>query len=140
MENITVRKWIDKFNNGEFEAKNHKTQCSAVQDGTTGFVLPMFCLEDLRRWETSSKILKMILSLIILPYGLRTIALVQVLYTTISGLSQSMKMRSMMTRKGISYILAFNAVILMGVNICMKYLQQGVAIKSSLSVKIKEKY
>lgn len=29
MENITVRKWIDKFNNGEFEAKNHKTQCSA---------------------------------------------------------------------------------------------------------------
>lgn len=29
MKNITVRKWISKFNNGEFEAKNYKIQCSA---------------------------------------------------------------------------------------------------------------
>ena len=127
MKKITVREWIDKLTTESLKQKI--TKHSAVQDGTTGFVLPMRCLEDLKRWEISSKILKMILSLIILPYGLRTIALVQVLYTTIFGLSQSMKMRSMMTRKGISYILVFNAVILMGVNICMRYLQQGVAIK-----------
>lgn len=29
MKKITVREWIDKFNNGEFEAKDHKTQCNA---------------------------------------------------------------------------------------------------------------
>ena len=29
MENITVREWIRKFNNGEFEAKDFDTQCKA---------------------------------------------------------------------------------------------------------------
>jgi len=29
MENITVREWIQKFNNGEFEQKDFNTQCSA---------------------------------------------------------------------------------------------------------------
>ena len=29
MENITVREWIRKFNNGEFDAKDFDTQCKA---------------------------------------------------------------------------------------------------------------
>lgn len=29
MENITVREWIDKFNNGDFEASDFDTQCDA---------------------------------------------------------------------------------------------------------------
>lgn len=29
MENITVREWIKKFNNGEFDSKDFNTQCEA---------------------------------------------------------------------------------------------------------------
>ena len=29
MKNITVREWIDKFNHGEFDNEDFKTQCAA---------------------------------------------------------------------------------------------------------------
>lgn len=29
MENITVREWVNKFNNKEFESKNRVIQCNA---------------------------------------------------------------------------------------------------------------
>ena len=29
MDKITVREWINKFNNGEFDKKDYKTQCNA---------------------------------------------------------------------------------------------------------------
>lgn len=29
MENITVREWVEKFNNGEFDKKDRVTQCNA---------------------------------------------------------------------------------------------------------------
>lgn len=29
MGNITIREWIEKFNNGEFDKKDYETQCTA---------------------------------------------------------------------------------------------------------------
>lgn len=35
MKNITVREWIDKFNHGEFDNEDFKT--NVLQDGMIGF-------------------------------------------------------------------------------------------------------
>ena len=73
MKNITVREWIDKFNHGEFDNEDFKTQCAAGWYDC--FCSTKSLAKKLKKWETLLRTLKMITFSIIFVYGSRIIVL-----------------------------------------------------------------
>lgn len=73
MKNITVREWIDKFNHGEFDNEDFKTQCAA--GWYDWFCSTKSLAKKLKKWKTLLRTLKMITFSIIFVYGSRIIVL-----------------------------------------------------------------
>lgn len=73
MKNITVREWIEKFNHGEFDNEDFKTQCDA--GWYDWFCSTKTLAKKLKKWGTLLRTLKMITFLIIFVYGSRIIVL-----------------------------------------------------------------
>ena len=130
MNKITVKEWIEKFNNGEFDKADYETQCAA------GWY-DWFCSD----YALAKRLKRMILFWIIIMSGLIIMRLVVILYTMTLDLNHWIKIKeNAMKRFVLNYILLYNADIRMEVNICMRYAQQGTTIPQSLNAETKRKY